>query len=261
MAHQAHQTRFSHASDWPFASGSSKLVPRSAVAEPDAGAKPVRSGPRRNGRLRAWQRHGGVLMAKTMVDYIARDLRSRIQTGADLPHSLTLSSLSQLYRVSTTPVRQAVSQLVEENLLIRQDGGRLSINPARTQTESSLPVETPPSRPLDVEDWEATLAPEIIRMSLQGESVYLREEATSARLGIGRTVVRGIFGRLAGKGLLEHLPRRGWRVATVRRIRPRRLPRSPRSTSSSRPSTSPGTASTPMTSTACFAATSAQSTG
>lgn len=150
-------------------------------------------------------------MARTMVDYIAGDLRSRIQAGSAVPENLTLSGLSLLYGVSTTPVRMAVRQLVEESVLVRLEGGRFSVNPVRSDGQPAEPDERP-DRPPDIDHWEAVLAPEIIRMSLRGEQEYLREEATSARLGIGRSVVRGIFGRLAGKGLLEHLPRRGWRV-------------------------------------------------
>jgi DNA-binding GntR family transcriptional regulator len=152
-------------------------------------------------------------MAKTMVHYIAGDLRSRIQAGEPMPENLTLSGLSLRYGVSTTPVRAAVRQLVQESVLVRLEGGRFSVNPVRRGQQPPEPEQLP-DRPPDIEHWEAVLAPEIIRMSLRGETTYLREEATSARLGIGRTVMRGIFGRLAGKGLLEHLPRRGWRVRT-----------------------------------------------
>ncbi len=40
----------------------------------------------------------------------------------------------------------------------------------------------------------------------------MREAAASARFGIGRTVLRPILSRLAGQGLIEHVPRRGWRI-------------------------------------------------
>jgi DNA-binding GntR family transcriptional regulator len=40
----------------------------------------------------------------------------------------------------------------------------------------------------------------------------LREEATADRLGIGRTVLRQVLNRLAGLVLVDHLPRRGWKV-------------------------------------------------
>ena len=53
---------------------------------------------------------------------------------------------------------------------------------------------------------------EIIRSSLSGEARYLREDQTAQKYGVGRTVVRQVFGHLAGSGMLEHLPRRGWRI-------------------------------------------------
>ena len=40
----------------------------------------------------------------------------------------------------------------------------------------------------------------------------MREGAAAAKYGIGRTVLRPIFSRLAGQGLLDHVPRCGWRV-------------------------------------------------
>jgi DNA-binding GntR family transcriptional regulator len=56
------------------------------------------------------------------------------------------------------------------------------------------------------------LTEDIVRRSLRGSSEFLREEAIAQQMGVGRTVLRQAFNRLAGKGLLEHIPRRGWRV-------------------------------------------------
>lgn len=52
--------------------------------------------------------------------------------------------------------------------------------------------------------------------SLRGEATPLREEAVSQQFGIGRTVLRQVFNRLAGAGLIDYLPRRGWRVRPFR---------------------------------------------
>jgi DNA-binding GntR family transcriptional regulator len=70
-------------------------------------------------------------------------------------------------------------------------------------------VPTLPEPPIDL---EASLTAEVIRLSLAGRAVHLREEATAARFGVGRSALRQALGRLAGKGLIEYLPRRGWRV-------------------------------------------------
>ena len=51
---------------------------------------------------------------------------------------------------------------------------------------------------------------------LKGEPVFLREEDTAARYGISGTAIRQIFSRLAGSGIIEHVPRRGWRVRPFR---------------------------------------------
>ncbi len=54
----------------------------------------------------------------------------------------------------------------------------------------------------------------MIKKSLSGAGDYLREEATAERFGVGRTAIRQAFLRLAGRGLLVHVARCGWRVRT-----------------------------------------------
>ena len=53
-------------------------------------------------------------------------------------------------------------------------------------------------------------------MSLEGVPVLLREETTAEKYGISRSSIRQIFHRLAGRGILEHLPRRGWQLRPFR---------------------------------------------
>jgi DNA-binding GntR family transcriptional regulator len=52
-------------------------------------------------------------------------------------------------------------------------------------------------------------------VSLQREPVHLREEALAGNHQIGRSVIRQSLGRLAGAGLIEHIPRRGWLVHPI----------------------------------------------
>jgi DNA-binding GntR family transcriptional regulator len=150
--------------------------------------------------------------AETITDFIRRDLKRRIQTDGALPAQLTLTELARHYHVSVTPVRQAVRALLMEQVLLKHSNGRLQVNPARDSCEASL--ECMPAQPARSEDWEAVLTEEVIRQSLRGDGRYLREEAMAQHYGIGRTVLRQVFHRLAGKGLLMHVPRRGWHVRT-----------------------------------------------
>jgi DNA-binding GntR family transcriptional regulator len=46
--------------------------------------------------------------------------------------------------------------------------------------------------------------------------ILLREETTAEKYGISRSSIRHIFHRLAGRGVLEHLPRRGWQLRPFR---------------------------------------------
>jgi len=143
-----------------------------------------------------------------LAERVYEDLSSRIESKEPLPCKLTFSALAKLYSVSLTPVRTAVKRLVSEGYLVALDNGRLQVSgdpPARRRSKKVLPLEPP-------KDYEAIIQADIIRMSLVGDSRYIREAAAAAKYGIGRTVLRPIFSRLAGKGLLEHVPRCGWRV-------------------------------------------------
>jgi DNA-binding GntR family transcriptional regulator len=145
-----------------------------------------------------------------MADYIEADLKARIHAGSGLPPKLTLETLSRHYGVSFSPVRAAVRELIRDRFLRKHPNGRLEVSadpprPARARRG----VEAPADR-------ERMLAADALRRSLRGEAVYLREEAAAAKYGIGRTVVRQVFGRLVGTGLLEHVPRKGWRVRPLR---------------------------------------------
>ena len=53
---------------------------------------------------------------------------------------------------------------------------------------------------------------EIVRLSLQGHTTFLREQIWSDRLRIGRGVLRQMLSELAGQGFVEHVARRGWQV-------------------------------------------------
>jgi len=55
-----------------------------------------------------------------------------------------------------------------------------------------------------------------VQLNLQGEPIYLREEATAEKYNISRSAIRNILHRLAGEGVLDHIPRRGWRLRPFR---------------------------------------------
>jgi len=148
--------------------------------------------------------------ARTLTHYVEEDLRRRIQTGQELPHPLTLARLSQYYQVSLAPVRGALDTLIEEGLICKKEGnGRIEVNPEKIDTSRSYQPVASPMRP---DDWDRILIKEVVLASLSGTAIYLREEALAHKHGIGRSVIRSTFSRFAGAGLIEHIPRRGWRV-------------------------------------------------
>jgi DNA-binding GntR family transcriptional regulator len=155
-------------------------------------------------------------MSATISQYIERDLAGRIGTNQDLPAQLTLHSLSRHYGVSPTPVREAIRRLLADGVLVRQGNGRLDVNREGRGCGGGVchgdaGDQKPPRRALDL---ASDLEAEVIRKSLRGEGDYLREEATAERFGVGRTAIRQAFLQLAGRGLIVHVPRCGWRVRT-----------------------------------------------
>ncbi|MCC7084491.1 MAG: GntR family transcriptional regulator [Pirellulales bacterium] len=144
----------------------------------------------------------------SIAAYIKQDLIASILSGKIHGERLTLDALSQRYQVSTRPVRAAVQDLIDEEYLKKGGGGRLVI--------CSKPIGgaiSPPEMPID---WSGVITNDLIQISLEGTPVLLREESTAEKYGISRFAIRQIFQRLAGRGILKHLPRRGWELRPFR---------------------------------------------
>ena len=148
-----------------------------------------------------------------ITTYIKNDLASHLKSGRELPVRLTLESLAGHYDVSLTPVRTAVSELIDEGLLERRPNHRLVATvPLRNGTRSRRKPK-PPELPRDPYE---KIARDLVQLSLRGEPIYLREEATAEKYDISRSAIRNILHRLAGEGVLDHIPRRGWRLRPFR---------------------------------------------
>jgi DNA-binding GntR family transcriptional regulator len=144
----------------------------------------------------------------SIATFIKQDLIASIRSGQIAADRLTLDSLSKRYRVSATPVRAAVRELIEEKYLKKGDNGRLAVH-----FDSSAGSAVPPEEPMD---WGQVIANDLVQLSLAGAPILLREETTAEKYGISRSSIRQIFHRLAGRGVLEHLPRRGWQLRPFR---------------------------------------------
>jgi DNA-binding GntR family transcriptional regulator len=144
----------------------------------------------------------------SIATFIKQDLIANICSGEIGSDRLTLSALSKRYRVSATPVRAAVHELIEEKFLQKGDNGRLAVRVEAIGGAASVPQQPT--------DWGEMIASDLVRLSLEGEAVLLREETTAEKYGISRSTTRQIFQRLAGRGILRHLPRRGWQLRPFR---------------------------------------------
>lgn len=147
----------------------------------------------------------------SMASYIREDLAARLNAGHDLPAPLTLDSLAEYYQVSFTPVRTAIAKLIEQGLLEKGPNRRLIANRPKSAKPAAVPkLPEPPRGPFEI------VADDLVRLSLEGKAVYLREEATAEKYGVSRSAIRNILHRLAGAGMLDHIPRRGWRLRPFR---------------------------------------------
>ncbi len=142
----------------------------------------------------------------TIADYIKSDIAAHIRSGQQLPAKLTVVALSQHYGVSATPVRTALDDLVDGQILKKLDNGRLMVNPDHQFSDEAIPIPTPPT------NWDTIITRDVLLQSVMGHTNYLREESVAAKYEIGRTKLRRIFAKLAGARILEHEPRRGWRI-------------------------------------------------
>ena len=145
----------------------------------------------------------------SIATYIKDDLAAQLSSGRELSVQLTLDSLAGHYSVSLTPVRTAVAELIDEGLLEKGPNHRLAAtapcrNGSRSRRKPKQPE--PPRAPYEV------IASDLVQLSLRGEPIYLREEATAEKYDISRSAIRNILHRLAGEGVLDHIPRRGWRL-------------------------------------------------
>lgn len=148
----------------------------------------------------------------SLSTFIRDDLTSRILSGEIKDRDLTLESISERYEVSLTPVRSAVSELIESGILKKDDNRRLAIS-SRSQRKGKGKAATVEK----TADVYSLVADHLVRLSLRSTVVFLREEATADEFEVSRSQMRNLFSRLAGEGLLEHIPRRGWRVRQFRR--------------------------------------------
>lgn len=138
---------------------------------------------------------------------IEYDITSHLSSGST-PCKLTVAALATHYGVSQTPVRTVISKLIEVGKLIKLSNGRLQAPDAFDFTNDST---LQPSSGPATDPYEAILR-EIVQKSFLAEETFLREERTATHHQLSRSAVREICHLIAGQGLLEHIPRRGWKI-------------------------------------------------
>jgi DNA-binding GntR family transcriptional regulator len=141
----------------------------------------------------------------TWVNYIVEDLGQKAGSGK-FPQVITLKSLSEEYGISATPIRKAIDILIAKGVIAKNSQNRLSIGSKKPKKISRTKPLCPP---VDLFDF---LARDMAIESLAGKEKFIREDAVAKKYKVSRTVIRRIFSKLAGAGIIDHLPRIGWRL-------------------------------------------------
>lgn len=146
-----------------------------------------------------------------LASRIEKDLSAQLLSNS-LSCPLTMDGLSRHYGVSYTPVRKALNGLIEEGLIRKKENGRLELIETlkpHTYEAQSFEIE-------DIPDPSIEITRELVELSLSGKEVFIREESTARKHGLSRSSLRQILLKLAGEGLILHIPRRGWQVKPFR---------------------------------------------
>ncbi len=146
----------------------------------------------------------------TWADFIANDLTAKVRSGKLLSIKLTLQSLCDEYRVSMTPVQRAVKKMVKEGILLKDENKKLRPN-LNMIGESKLNSKSKSTfkPPIDLFD---KVARDLVLQSLDCKPCFLREDTAAKHYDVSRTIIRRIFHHLAGAGIIDHIPRRGWQL-------------------------------------------------
>ena len=151
----------------------------------------------------------------TLSDRIEADLAARLKGRIALPCELKLEPLAAYYGTSTRPVREAMSRLKRRGLLGGKRVRSLKIDPQAPVDAGASRWIAPSSAP-SKKEMLVQIVRDLVPRSLQGEEAFLREPIVAERFGVSTTIVRELFSQLVGRGVLEHVPRRGWRLRPLR---------------------------------------------
>jgi DNA-binding GntR family transcriptional regulator len=146
-----------------------------------------------------------------LASRIEKDLSAQLLSNS-LSCPLTMDGLSRHYGVSYTPVRKALNGLIEEGLIRKKENGRLE----PVATCKPLTLERRSFEIEDLPDPSIEITRELVELSLSGKEVFVREESTARKHRLSRSSLRQILLKLAGEGLILHIPRRGWQVKPFR---------------------------------------------
>lgn len=139
-----------------------------------------------------------------LTEHIEKDITTHLSLGST-PCKMTVAALAAHYDVSPTPIQIVLARLLKDGKVTKLANGRIEVSKNLTKLKTKTEINTK-------DDPYVRVLREIVQRSLHAKDDFLREETTAANHGLSRSAVREICHTIAGKGLLEHIPRRGWRI-------------------------------------------------
>ncbi len=146
------------------------------------------------------------MQPETLEHQIYQDLKTKILRGEPFEYSLTLHNIAEAYECSTRPVRSAFSRLVQDSFILQNNGGRMQVSPKKFGKKPNAKSN------LQNDDLEAVITKDLVEASLHGIAIQFTEQGLADYYKIGRTRLRAMLQRISGKGILNYLPRIGWRL-------------------------------------------------
>lgn len=151
-------------------------------------------------------------MARQLADTLAANIHQYIASAGMTPGTrLPERALAEQFRVSRSPVREALKRLANQSIVIAHPEGGYAV----AEVDAVQPVGAMESEAADVDETEETYL-RIAEERLRGELPdRFTENELMRRYGITRGQLNVILRRMAQEGWVERLPGHGWMFLPV----------------------------------------------
>lgn len=151
-------------------------------------------------------------MARQLADTLAANIHQYIASAGMTPGTrLPERALAEQFRVSRSPVREALKRLASQSIVIAHPEGGYAV----AEADIAPPTDAGESETAGVDETEGTYL-RIAEERLRGELPdRFTENELMRRYGITRGQLNAILRRMAQEGWVERLPGHGWMFLPV----------------------------------------------